>query len=364
MINCEICKKELAANILQVCLKCIRNNFDKSKIYIKEAFEKTLKPYNLPIFPPTKGVKCYNCSNNCKIEEGKLGYCGLFTNKNNKLINLTKNKGLLTHYLDAHSTNCVAAFCCAGGTGSGYPKYAIKPGTEYGYYNLSIFMASCSMHCLFCQNYSYLELTKNLKPLITEDELLAGIEDDVTCLCFFGGCIVPQLPFTLKFIKLVREKAIKENRILRICSETNGLENNLGLKKFAELSLESGGGIKFDLKFFSEELSIALSGVSNKTAYKNFESLAEFNKKRKKPPFLRASTLLIPYYIDTEEINNIARFIASIDENIPYSLLGFYPAFMLNDLPVTTLKFAKECYSIAKKAGLKNVNIGNIHLLR
>ncbi|MCS7134760.1 MAG: hypothetical protein NZ889_02800 [Candidatus Pacearchaeota archaeon] len=67
--------------------------------------------------------------------------------------------------------------------------------------------------------------------------------------------------------KKIREKAIQEKRILRICSETNGLENSKKLKEFASISLDSGGGIKFDLKTFSEELSIALTGVSKKKVF-------------------------------------------------------------------------------------------------
>lgn len=363
-MKCKLCSKNPSANIIQVCKECIKKSFDKTFPFIEEAFKKSLEPYDLPPFPPKgKGVKCANCSNECIIPEGKKGYCGIRTNENGKIISLIGDKGLMHCYLDPHITNCVAAFCCAGGTGSGYPKYAMKPGPEYGYYNLSVFMAACSMHCLFCQNYSYLEHTSALKPLMSVEDFVSKITEKTTCVCFFGGCVVPQLNFIIKISKKIREKAKEENRILRICSETNGLENPKLLKEFAKLSLESGGGIKFDLKTFDENLSIALSGTSNKPAYKNFESLAELNKEREKPPFLRASTLLIPHYIDEKEVYNIAKFIASVSENIPYSLLAFHPTFMMNDLPITTWELAKKCYKAAEKAGLKRVHLGNIHLL-
>lgn len=365
MIVCKICKKGKAANILQVCSSCIKIKPEQAMPFIKTAFETVLAPYNLtlPAFPPKKGARCRVCSNQCRVGEDKLGYCGLYANRRGKLVSLIKEKGLLSSYLDPHPTNCVAAWYCAGGAGAGYPRYAALPGTEHGYYNLSVFMGACSMHCLFCQNYNYLENTRELKPLVSAEELVSRITDKTTCMCFFGGCAAPQMPFTLRVAKLVRQKAEKEKRILRLCSETNGLEDRAMLRKFAELSLESGGGIKFDLKTFDDNLSVALSGTGNRAVYKNFEALADLNRQRREPPFLRASTLLIPHYVDKGEIRQIAEFIASIDSEIPYSLLAFYPTFMMGDMPMTKSKFATECKKIAEKAGLKRVRIGNIHLL-
>jgi len=79
-------------------------------------------------------------------------------------------------------------------------------------------------------------------------------------------------------------------------------------------------------------------------------------------PVLTASTLLIPGYIDEKEVEDIARFIAEIDQRIPYTLLAFYPQFKMNDLPTTSRLQAMKCLKIANKH-LENVRIGNIHLL-
>jgi len=136
------------------------------------------------------------------------------------------------------------------------------------------------------------------------------------------------------------------------------------LSKAAELSLRSGGCIKFDLKAWSEELNIALCGVTNRRTLENFRLLAEYAKRRPSPPFLIASTLLIPGYIEKEEVSRIASFIASLDAEIPYSLLAFHPQFFMADLPTTSRRLAYECLEAAKEAGLKNVRIGNLHLLR
>jgi len=135
------------------------------------------------------------------------------------------------------------------------------------------------------------------------------------------------------------------------------------LRQAAELSLNSGGCIKFDLKAWSEELHIALCGASNKRTLENFRLMAEYIERRPLPPFLVASTLLVPGYIDKEEISGIAAFIASLNPDIPYALLAFHPQFMMNDLPTTSRRHAQECLAEAKAQGLSNVRLDNIHLL-
>jgi pyruvate formate lyase activating enzyme len=131
----------------------------------------------------------------------------------------------------------------------------------------------------------------------------------------------------------------------------------------AVLSLTSGGCIKFDLKTFDDCLSRILCGVSNRRTLGNFAHLARLIPERPDPPFLVASTLLVPGYVDAREVSQIARFIASLDPSIPYSLLAFYPQFEMADLPTTSRGHAEECLAAAREAGLIRVKVGNLHLL-
>jgi pyruvate formate lyase activating enzyme len=78
---------------------------------------------------------------------------------------------------------------------------------------------------------------------------------------------------------------------------------------------------------------------------------------------LIANSLLVPGYIDEHEIGAIAKFVADLNPNIPYSLLAFHPQFYMSDLPVTSKDLANRCYQAAKDAGLSQVRIGNAHLL-
>jgi pyruvate formate lyase activating enzyme len=363
--DCAICgtSSEKFSGFLGVCLECIRERFGQSEPIVREAHEKSRQEFMLPGRPPIGGnAKCTLCVNQCEIHEGELGFCGLRTNESGQLKHIagTPGKGVLEWYYDPLPTNCVADFCCPGGTGCGYPKYSSKETAEYGHKNLAVFYGACTFNCLFCQNWHYRYLVSNPKGTTTSEELASNIDDKTSCICYFGGDPTPQLAHAVKASEFALEK--NKDRIMRICFETNGTMSQAQLKKVKELALKSGGTIKFDLKTFDDHLNLALCGVTNERTKENFKWLGQFIKERQEVPLLVASTLLVPGYIDAREVENIARFIAAIDDSIPYSLLAFHPQFYMSDLKATSRKQADECLQAAK-AHLKNVRIGNIHLL-
>jgi pyruvate formate lyase activating enzyme len=121
--------------------------------------------------------------------------------------------------------------------------------------------------------------------------------------------------------------------------------------------------MKFDLKTWNPNLSRALSGVSNAPTLESFRVIGEkFFRQRAELPVLTASTLLVPGYVDVEEVDGLARFIAEIDPGIPYTLLAFYPNYVLTDLPTTSRDIAYRCLEAAHRH-LENVRIGNMQLL-
>ncbi|MEM3382563.1 MAG: radical SAM protein [Nitrososphaerales archaeon] len=365
--DCKICGKtsQYLSRAIDVCRSCIRNcPVDAVRISL-ENHRKVRRIFNLPEVIPktTSGIPCNVCSNECKIGVNESGYCGLRKNEKGRLISLVNpNNGLYHAYLDPHVTNCCAAWFCPAGTGSGYPKFSLCKGPEIGYYNLAIFFYGCNFDCLFCQNWSHKDIDS--APSNTIDDLVERTlrNPKITCWCFFGGSPEPQLPFALKASERVLEQ-IPKDRVLRICFEWNGCGHQNLVRKAAEIALRSGGNIKFDLKCFDENMSLALSGVSNRQAFNNFEMIAhDFHSLRKDPPLLTATTLMIPGYIDEYEVEGIAKFIANLDRKIPYSLLAFHPDFLMKDLPITPIDQALRCYNVAKKY-LEKVNVGNLHLL-
>lgn len=59
----------------------------------------------------------------------------------------------------------------------------------------------------------------------------------------------------------------------------------------------------------------------------------------------------------------MAAFTAGHDPAIPYALLGFGPNYLMRDLPPTSRQHAADARQAALDAGLRNVRIGNRHLL-
>lgn len=196
----------------------------------------------------------------------------------------------------------------------------------------------------------------------TAEELAESVNASTSCICFFGGDPTPQLPHALAAARLARRQ--NKERILRICWETNGSMSPELLQEAMSLSLESGGCVKFDLKAINKNIHYALCGVDNSRTLENFAAAAKRIPQRPEPPPLVASTLLVPGYIDAKEVKAIASFIAELDANIPYALLGFHSDFLMTDLPLTSRSQAEMCLEAARAAGLKRVRLGNVHILR
>jgi len=294
-----------------------------------------------------------------------VGYCGLRIARDGRLVHLagTPRRGLLQWYRDPLPTNCVAMGVCAGQD-------------KLEYHNLAVFYGSCSFNCLFCQNWHYRDLlpsqqeidlvrhagknsvkSLSLQAALSADELAAVANSRTFCVCYFGGDPASQMPHALSSATELAKRKVA------ICWETSGAANPHLMDRAVALSLKTKGTVKFDLKAYTEHLHIALTGLSNRQTLENFARAARRVAERPDVPLVIASTLLVPGYVDAEEVGQIARFIAGFSPDIPYVLLGFAPNFYMPDLPCTSVRHAEESEMAARAAGLTNVRIGNRHLL-
>ena len=362
--SCQHCGQSgpTISGVIGFCADCIRTHFSEVWPEIKRVHDRSRKPYGLPADPPRaeSGVTCPLCLHLCRIPEGDVGFCGLRRVQGGKLKGGRPHEGNLSYYYDSLPTNCVGDFVCPGGTGCGFPRYAVSRGPEHGHNNLAVFYHSCSFNCLYCQNHQFKDRIRSTQH-VSAKQLAAAVQEKTTCICYFGGDPTPQILHGLKASRLALQKA--SGQILRVCWETNGCVQEPYLNMMAHLSLESGGCIKFDLKAWNEGIHYALCGVSNKKTLENFKVLAELVSRRPEPPMLIASTLLVPGYVDEAEVAGISGYLAELNPEIPYSLLAFYPHFYLHDLPTTSRTHALRCKEIAEKAGLNRVHLGNLHLL-
>jgi pyruvate formate lyase activating enzyme len=343
------CKSNLIGGVLGLCADCLRAAGPTVTERVGAAHAGSRTAFDLPPAPPQVpgGVRCGLCSNECCLGEGQRGYCGLRTARAGRLVHLagTPARGLVEWYRDPLPTNCVADWVCAGGR-------------QRRGHNLAVFYASCTMNCLFCQNWQFRYSTPANSSTLTAAELAGAANADTFCVCFFGGDPASQMPHALAAAKLLAARGV------RVCWETNGTMHPGLLDAALRWSLETGGCIKFDLKAWHDGLHRALTGVSNRRTLENFARAAGRFADRPDPPLVIASTLLVPGYVEADEVGQIARFIASFDVRIPYALLAFAPQFYMADLPTTSFQQAQAAEAAARAAGLHNVRVGNRHLLR
>ncbi|MGY4707338.1 radical SAM protein [Candidatus Bipolaricaulota sp. J31] len=346
MLGCKDCGSE-AAELLGRCGRCVTRS-EEGELLRPHVI--TRRSLGLPPHIPRGGtVTCRLCANSCAPREGERGYCGLRAVRGGRLAYIWgggADAGLLHAYYDPLPTNCCASWFC---------------GAEGGV-NFAVFFYGCNFDCLFCQNAQHKHLEEG--ELVPVGEFAErALAPRVKCVCFFGGSPEPQLPFAIRASKELLRRAEASGREIRICWEWNGAGNPHLVRQAAELSLATRGIVKFDLKAWDDKLSLALCGVLTRPAFENFAMVAEEILPRADHPLLTATTLLVPGYVDEEEVGRIAGFIASLSPRIPYSLLIFYPAYCMSDLPVTSREQAIRCYRAAREAGLERVHVGNLHLL-
>ncbi|RKX70721.1 radical SAM protein [candidate division WOR-3 bacterium] len=346
---CPGCGRErVYSKLIGFCASCIRNRFEELKPKIEQIHRETRREFNLPESIPSGKTICRQCVNQCGDQGHR--YCRVREDGPGR------DWAYLSYYHDPLPTNCVASFVCPAGTGSGYPRFSPVNHPEYGYKNLAIFYQGCTFNCLFCQNWHF----KTMRRRVTTEEIIRAIDPLTNCVCFFGGDPTPFLQQTIEIAR--RAKGLNRD-FLRICWETNGSMHPKLAAKIFDLALESGGCVKIDLKAYSPEIHYTLCGSSNRNTIENIRLLGKRFHLRPNPPPLIVSTLLVPGYLDERELESIAKLLSSIDLMIPWSLLGFYPQFKLDDLPRTSHSHAQIALDIAKKYHLQNVNIGNVHLL-
>lgn len=347
---CRLCgrRDRLIAGMLGLCRACIAARPEEARNIAASSHCAGRRVFGLPLEPPQTpgGVRCSLCSQECRIGEGERGYCGLRTVKNGRLVHLagTPEQGLLSWYRDPLPTNCVADPFCAGHD-------------RQGYHNLAVFYESCTFDCLYCQNWHYRETDPVRSRKISAQELADAANSRTFCVCYFGGDPASQMSHALAAARLLAERGVA------ICWETAGSASSRLMDRAVELSLHSGGTVKFDLKAFDAGLHYALTGASNVQTLANFARAARRAFERSWPPLVVASTLLVPGYVDAEEVGRIARFIADVNPYIPYVLLAFAPNCLMPDLPTTSVSHAEAALAAVYRTGLRNVRVGNRHLL-
>jgi len=268
-------------------------------------------------------IRCILCPHNCLIAEDRHGVCRVRFNHNGSLE--------IPFYarLSAVSIDPIEK----------KPLYHYYPGRSI----LSVGFVGCSFHCPFCQNHHIAHGTTAATELVPPERLVELCERRGSFgIAYTYSEPIVHLEYVLDTAALARERGLKNVLV------SNGYINP---QPAAEL-LELVDAANIDFKSWNPEFY-------QKEIGGDVRQIRRFLEQAYGKISLEVTTLVIPTKNDSEEeIEAIARFLASLDRNIPYHLSAYYPQhrYRIPPTPPETLE------RLADKARrhLRYVYLGNV----
>jgi pyruvate formate lyase activating enzyme len=274
-------------------------------------------------------VRCNLCPNNCLIESGSFGACGVRGNKS--------GTGIIPFYgfISALAVDPIEK----------KPLYQFKPGTRI----LSLGFVGCNFRCPFCQNWHISQNTdiqgRWMKP---EEIISAALKNDTPSIAYTYSEPLVHIEYVLDCMILARRHGIANVLV------TNGCFNSAA----AEELFKYTDAANVDLKCFSSETyRNCLNGnVSRADLLKTVMDFIKLGCER--GVHIEVTTLVVPDLNDTsDELSKAADFIASLGD-IPWHLTAYHPDYRWN-APPTDPHFLKKTAEEARKK-LRYVYTGNI----
>ena len=270
-------------------------------------------------------INCKLCPHNCLIEVGEFGKCNVRVNKEGLLY--TVNYGEITSMAQDPIEK--------------KPLYHFKPGSNI----LSVGSFGCNFTCGFCQNHSISQERAKSEYIYPEKlvEICKSLEDNIGVAFTYNEPSI-WYEYVYKSSRLLKE-SIKDIKIVIV---TNGYIKEEPLK----MLLPYVDAMNIDLKAFNNDYYKDICGG-------NITPVLDTIKMASKECHVEVTTLLVNGENDSSaEVNKIAEFIASVDENIPLHLSRYFPSYKM-DNPATKVEVMIEARDIAKKY-LNYVYIGNV----
>jgi len=273
----------------------------------------------------SKDVICKLCPHNCAIADGRGGKCGVRINRNDQLI-ATSYGVVTTVALDPIEKKPLYEFC---------------PGSKI----VSLGSIGCNLHCPFCQNHSISLEYKNVKAdLLTPETVLEiaklSVPDGNIGIAYTYNEPLIGIEFILDCSRLIRRAGLKNVLV------TNGYINH---EPLCEL-LPYIDAMNIDIKGNTKRTYNVVGGTPEHV--KHTILLAG------KSCHVEVTTLIVPGE-NEDEIEEIAKWLAEINPNIPYHLSRFFPRYKYKDRNPTPHETMYKARDRALKY-LTNVYLGNI----
>ncbi len=270
---------------------------------------------------------CRVCIHHCSLEQGQTGLCRARKNENGRII--CGNYGQVTSLaLDPIEKK---------------PLNMYRPGSLV----LSVGSYGCNLRCSFCQNYEIsMAGPEDAGAVYISPEDLAEKAREYRVIGNIGAAFTYNEP--LVGWEYVRDSA----RLIKGSGMDNVLVTNgtASLEVLEEL-LPYIDAMNIDLKAFREETYRKLGG--------DLEAVKAFITRAAAGCHVELTTLVVPGMNDgAEEMEEEARWIASLRKDIPLHVTRFFPRYHMTDREATEVE---RVHRLADAAGkyLEHVFVGN-----
>ncbi len=276
-------------------------------------------------------ILCSLCSHRCLIANGKRGICGVRENQNGVLFSLVYDK-IIARNIDPIEKK---------------PLFHFLPGSR----SYSLAAPGCNFRCLHCQNADISQLPRDRGGAIFGQNILPSTMVDEAktrqCASISYTYTEPTIYFELAFdtAKLASEQGVKNVFV------TNGYITPEALRMISPVLHAANIDLKgFTDAFYKKVCGARLEPVLD--AIKLYKQLGIW---------IEITTLIIPGHNDSEsELRQIAEFIRSVGEEIPWHVSRFHPTYKLLDQPITPAATLQKARQIGLDAGLRYVYQGNV----
>ena len=276
-----------------------------------------------------KWVICYACGHRCKIKPDRDGICKVRFNKDGKL--LVPRGYAAGIQLDPIEKK---------------PFFHAFPGRNA----VSFGMLGCDYHCSYCQNWITSQAIRDpsaiSQPEVVEPEKiveLALVYKSPVLVSTYNEPLITS-EWAAEIFKLAKPYGIHGAYV----SNGNATPEVIDyLKPHVDL-------YKVDLKGFDDRRYRQLGGRLDVV-------LNAIQLLHEKGIWVEIVTLIIPGFNDgTEELKNVAKFIASVSPEIPWHVTAFHSDYKMPDRNNTNAKVLINAAYIGKEAGLYFVYAGNL----
>ena len=278
---------------------------------------------------------CSVCFRHCKIEEGKIGFCGGRTARDGRVA--AYNYGRITSLaLDPIEKKPLSRF---------HPGSRILSAGSFG----------CNLRCPFCQNYEiswsrqamrYAEKAETLSP-----EELADLAEQLKARGNIGIAFTYNEPligyeFVRDTAKLAHERGMKNVLVTNGTAALSVLEE---LKPYVD-------AMNVDLKGFTDRYYGEVLGGDRKMVMDFIEAASAFCH-------VELTTLIVPDENDSEEeMRELSAWVSRLrnpdGESIPLHVSRFFPRFHMQDRGPTDVRIVYRLAEVARE-NLEYVYTGN-----